>query len=268
VQSIGSSGVDVIEAGGGPLVVLVHSSVSGARQWRRLIEALSPNYHVLAPNLIGYGATPPWHGARLQTLDDQADVVAAVIPDGTERVSIVGHSFGGAIAMTVARRLGARVDKLILLEPNPFALLRDNGNDAAFAEIRGVCDEVRRHAAADRWDLAAERFGDYWGGEGTWASTPAERRIAFQAALRPNLHEWDAVMGDDTPLVDWGRSLPAETVVCFDPATKRPIREIVDLLRGAAPQGWKFIEIPGGGHMAPLSRPALVNPIVERMLRD
>ena len=55
--------VDYLEAGSsGPLVVLVHSSVSGARQWRRLMENLEGDFRVRALNLFGYGDTPPWAG--------------------------------------------------------------------------------------------------------------------------------------------------------------------------------------------------------------
>jgi pimeloyl-ACP methyl ester carboxylesterase len=53
--------VDFLEAGSsGPVVMLVHSSVSGARQWRRLMGDLKNQFRVRAVNLFGYGKTPPW----------------------------------------------------------------------------------------------------------------------------------------------------------------------------------------------------------------
>ena len=64
--------VDTLEAGvSGPVVILAHSSVSGARQWRRLMENLKDSFRVRAVNLFGYGTTPPWPDHRPQTLDDQ-----------------------------------------------------------------------------------------------------------------------------------------------------------------------------------------------------
>jgi hypothetical protein len=47
------SEVDFLEAGSGPAVILVHSSVSGARQWRRLIDELKSEFLVRAVNLFG-----------------------------------------------------------------------------------------------------------------------------------------------------------------------------------------------------------------------
>ena len=51
---------DFLEAGSaGPVVMLVHSSVSGARQWRRLIDDLKDRFRVRAVNLFGYGRIHP-----------------------------------------------------------------------------------------------------------------------------------------------------------------------------------------------------------------
>ena len=266
MRSLQPTDIDTLEAGSGPLVVLVHSSVSGARQWRKLIDALAPSFHVKAPNLFGYGSTPPWPNDHPQTLADQASIVEAVIPPDAEHLSLVGHSFGGAVAMTVAKRLGTRIDKLVLLEPNPCTLLRDHGREDAFAEISAIRDWVSHHAAEDKWHIAAERFADYWGGAGTWASTNHERRTAFETALRPNLYEWDAVMNDTTTLEEWIAALPARTLLCSDLNSPRPICELAELFR--AHTQWIFHDIATGGHMAPLTRPDLVNPIVEQFLRS
>lgn len=257
--------VDFLEAGSGPPLVLVHSSVAGARQWRKLIDTLAPDFHVRAVNLMGYGRTPAWTEERAQSLDDQAALVEAAVPAGAARIALVGHSFGGSVAMKAALRMGSRVDRLVLFEPNPFFLLRDNSRDAAFAEICGLRDVIKMYGGRGEWEVPAERFADYWGGAGTWAATSPERRATFIEALKPVWHEWDAVMGETTPLCAWTAGLPALTAVIHDPATVRPIREIVDLLQRAAPH-WRFATIAEGGHMAPLSRPDVVNPVIARLL--
>ena len=167
--------VDFLESGTGPVVILVHSSVSGARQWRKLMEWLTPSFHVKAVNLFGYGRTPGWPETQTQTLDDQAELIEAILPDNAGKVHLVGHSFGGTVAMAAARRLGPLTGRLVLLEPNPFFLLRDNGRDEAFAEVLALKDFIKSCGVQGKWMEAAERFADYWGGEGTWAATDAYR---------------------------------------------------------------------------------------------
>ena len=107
----------------GPMVILVHSSVSGARQWRRLMDDLKNEFRVRAVNLFGYGKTPPWPTDEMQTLNDQARLVEAAIPPDVHEIYLVGHSFGGSVAMKVAARWTGNVARLVLLETNPFYLL-------------------------------------------------------------------------------------------------------------------------------------------------
>jgi len=122
---------DFLEAGSGPVVMLVHSSVSGARMWRRLMDDLKDDFHVRAVNLYGYGRTPPWLSDAPQTLDDQARLVETPLPRNADTVCLVGHSFGGPVAMKLAALLSDRVTKSVLLETNPFYLLEQQGRSLA-----------------------------------------------------------------------------------------------------------------------------------------
>jgi len=246
--------------------MLVHSSVSGARQWRSLIDDLKTDFHVRAVNLFGYGKTPPWSAEAPQSLDDQARLVEAALPTNTDPVYLVGHSFGGSVAMKLAARLPGRVTRLVLLETNPFYLLKQAGQADAFAEAMDLRNCVKKFGALGEWAAAAERFADYWGGAGSWQGMPPERRNAFAEAMKPNYFEWDAVMGETTPVEQWARLLPRATLVVSDPNTQFPIRKITALLRRSCPM-WTYKEIAGGGHMAPLTRPDLINRIVRSFLR-
>jgi pimeloyl-ACP methyl ester carboxylesterase len=259
--------VDYLEAGSsGPVVMLVHSSVSGARQWRRLMDDLKDRFHVRAVNLFGYGKTPPWSAETKQSLDDQARLVEAALPANADEVYLVGHSFGGSVAMKAAARLAGRVTKLVLLETNPFYLLAQSERIDAFAEAMALRNCIKKFGALDEWAAAAERFADYWGGPGTWRDMPPERRAAFAEALKPNFFEWDAVMNETTPAEEWAAVLPRATLLEYDPGTVLPIREITSILRQCC-AAWTAKELPGAGHMAPVTRPDLINPLVGAFLR-
>ena len=181
LTSVAPVNVDFAEAGSaGPVVILVHSSVSGARQWRRLMEDLKDQFRVRAVNLFGYGKTPPWPAEATQSLDDQARLVEAALPVDAGEVYLVGHSFGGSVAMKAAARLGGSVTKLVLLETNPFYLLAQSGRIDAFAEAMGLRNYVKKaHLANGRrrrknspitW--AAEEPGARW----RWIVAPRSRK--------------------------------------------------------------------------------------------
>jgi len=252
---------DYSDAGTGPLVVMLHASLSHARQWGALTAALEQRYSTRALNLFGYGRTPAWPAPAVPTLDDYADLVLAAIPAGAEDVTLIGHSFGGAVAMQAALRLGARAAKLVLLEPSIFALLEMCGRREAYAEIRSLA----RDAGLDPPDRAAERFIDYWSGPGAWAATPEPRRAAYRRGIGLVRNEFAAAFGARRALDDWRDALPRRTLVAFAADTTRPSREIADLL-ALAGAGWDFARLASGGHMAPLTRPELVNPVVAGFL--
>ncbi len=258
-----TTGAGFIETGvgAGPVVLLIHASTSGARQWRQLMTEMGNLHHLIAVNMMGYGGTSAWGGPGLQTLDDHVDIIEPVLPAGNVKIQIVGHSLGGAVAMALARRLGDRIEKLILLEPNPFYLLRDHGYDEAYAEITAVANDVRDRSDAGEFERAAENFGDYWSEPGYWASLHDNLRASFIANLRNNYYEWEAVLEGDVTLEEWRDALPEQTLLVSARDTTRPILEIVELMRQACP-GWDYVQLPEGGHMAPMSHPQLVNPII------
>ena len=98
----------------GPVVVLVHGIASRAAQWERVMAILGDHYRVLAPDLLGHGLSAKPRGDY--SLGAQAcgirDLLAAL---GHDRVSLVGHSLGGGIAMQFAYQFPERVERLALI---------------------------------------------------------------------------------------------------------------------------------------------------------
>ncbi|MEO8629951.1 MAG: alpha/beta hydrolase [Betaproteobacteria bacterium] len=260
----GNLNIDYTDGGEGQPVVLLHSSVSANRQWRALTETLKDRYRVIAINLFGYGETTPWPGNASQSLYAQAQLVLAVCEQLDGAVHLVGHSFGGSVALKTAMLLGPRAGDLILLEPNPFHLLEQGGRTDAFLESRALRDHVKCFGSLGNWPKVAERFADYWLGDGAWRAMPEKRQVAFLEALPPNFYEWDAVM-DEKTTVEQRHSLGTRTLLVSDKATRLTIREIVRIFEAACPH-WSFRFIAEGGHMAPLTHPQLVNPIVREFL--
>lgn len=256
---------DFIEAGTGPTVILLHSSVAGARQWAGLMSALAHKLHFIAINLFGYGATKPWTGRKLQTLEDQARLLAPFVPNDGSKFSIVGHSFGGSVAMKAAAMFKDQIDRLVLIEPNPFYLLQQHGRDEAFQDALALRDTIKQSGADNTWPHAAEVFSNYWTGDGSWNAMPEKRRAKFIAALEPNFHEWDGVMNEKTPLSVWQADLPEDTTVVSAQDTVRTITEIVSLMKEHIPH-WRFATIEHGGHMAAMTQPDLINPLIEDAL--
>jgi 4,5:9,10-diseco-3-hydroxy-5,9,17-trioxoandrosta-1(10),2-diene-4-oate hydrolase len=118
-----NAGVDIAvhEAGAGPSVVFVHGSgpgASGVSNFRYNIGSfVAAGFHVLAPDLIGYGRSSKPAGIDY-TLDVFADsLLSAIEATGVGRAHWVGNSLGGAVALRIALEQPAFVDQLVLMAP-------------------------------------------------------------------------------------------------------------------------------------------------------
>ncbi len=266
VLEFGKLRIDFSDAGAGDPVVLVHSSVSGNRQWKRLVQELQPHFRVLALNLFGYGETSAWNEDATQTIADQAGLVLRLVRDIPGPVRIVGHSFGGSVACKAAAMLGKRASHLFLFEPTLFHLLAQNGHREAYAEAAALRDFVKLHGKDDHWEAVAERFIKYWIGDGGWAATPNDRRLAYMQLLRPNYYEWDCVGSDQTTIEEFDR-IPARAMMVYSADARRASREIAQLFEEKC-RNWSVVRIAEGGHMAPLTHPEVVNPLIASFLKQ
>src|SRR5215208_3765713 len=101
------------QAGSGPVVLLVHGMAGSSSTWREVMPALAERYTVIAPDLLGHGGSAKPRGDY--SLGGYAsglrDLVAAL---GHDRVTVVGHSLGGGVAMQFAYQFPERTERLAL----------------------------------------------------------------------------------------------------------------------------------------------------------
>jgi len=109
-----------LEAGdpSAPPVLLLHGSgpgVTAYANWRLTIPDLATRVRVVAPDLVGFGFTER-PDAVVYDMDTWVGQVVGLLDAlGIERASVVGNSFGGALALRLAARYPDRVDRLVLM---------------------------------------------------------------------------------------------------------------------------------------------------------
>jgi epoxide hydrolase 4 len=116
-----------VEAGSGPLVVLLHGFPEFWYTWRHQIPALAEaGFRVIAPDLRGYGESDKPRGVQAYRIELlTADVLALIHHLGYSSAHIVGHDWGGGIAWSMTMQHPAAVDRLAILNcPHPAILFR------------------------------------------------------------------------------------------------------------------------------------------------
>ncbi|MGE3771937.1 MAG: alpha/beta fold hydrolase [Gammaproteobacteria bacterium] len=123
------------DLGSGAPLLMLHGSgpgVSAFANWRLNMPALARDFRVIGVDLLGFGYTAPARDG-IYTLARWRDHLLAFL-DGLAlpRVSVVGNSFGGALALELAVRHPARIDRLVLMGSGGLAMPLTAGLDAAW----------------------------------------------------------------------------------------------------------------------------------------
>ena len=134
------------ELGDGPALIVLHGLFGSARNWSTIARRLAPSHRVIALDLRNHGASP-WADTMTyaEMADDVADFIAAA---GLDRPSILGHSMGGKVAMTLALG-GATLGAVIVVDIAPVAF------DGGFGQYVAAMSAIDLTAVERRGDADA-----------------------------------------------------------------------------------------------------------------
>jgi pimeloyl-ACP methyl ester carboxylesterase len=132
-----------IHAGRGPAILLIHGIGDSCDTWKEVIPGLARDHTVIAPDLLGHGRSdkPRADYSVAAYANGMRDLISVL---GVDRVTVVGHSLGGGVAMQFAYQYPERCERLVLVSSG------------------GVCPEVNpllRLASAPNADLVLPLMG-------------------------------------------------------------------------------------------------------------
>lgn len=186
---------------------------------------------------------------------------ASTLPQD-ETYHLVGHSFGGGVALRLAHADLKRISSLCLYEPTAFHLL--GRNDPALDEIRTVARASAAAVSSGQHHDATEMFIDYWSGTGAYAALPPSRQALFSDLLPKVPLDFQALMNDPHHAFDY-RRISAPSCLITGRASPNCADAVATVLAAALPNS-ETHKIDAG-HMGPLTHPAVVNSIVNEFIR-
>jgi pimeloyl-ACP methyl ester carboxylesterase len=242
------------------LVIALHCSGSSAAQWRSLQAKLDHRFTFLAPEHYGSGDAPPWTGGPFTCADEAARTLAVI--DAADRpVHLVGHSYGGAIALHVAAARPDRIASVALYEPSAFYLLRQLADGAApCAEIQAVAATVAARIRAGDLRAAAQGFIDYWGGPGSWDAMRPRLQDSVLRWIPKGPLEFGAIFKERGSRSNFARC-GAPVLVMRGEHAPAPTRVIADALPSKFPNA-RWVVVGGAGHMGPVTHADAVNALI------
>jgi 3-oxoadipate enol-lactonase len=242
------------QEGSGPALILLHAGIADRRMWRELLTPLAAEgFRVLALDMPGFGDAPvdpraPWD-VVLETMDAL----------GLERAVLIGSSFGGAVALSLAAVAPARVAGLLtlsapsdLIEPSPELMAVWEAEDAALE--RGDIDAAVA-AVLDAWLLPD-------GSDALAALVEQMQRRTFELRDGAEGGDWTDPLSDDLDVL---QQLRGPAILASGEHDMSDFRAAAEVLAVAIP-GARSVVVEGAGHLAPLETPTAFLALARELL--
>ena len=240
-------------AGDGPdVIVLVHGSMDRSAGLLKLSRRLDDRFRVVRYDRRGYGRSTP-HAGPFGIADQVVDLRRIVEDARPERCVVVGHSYGGNVALALADRHPGLVDAIVTYE-SPLSWLPWWGGSAGSSAME----------ARDDPSAAAERFMRSLIGDDRWERLPSGTRAARRAEGAPMLGEL-ADLRETPPFL--AERIDVPVLVLFGergrPHHRRGAQHLAELLPDA-----RLEMVPGAKHFGPNTHPDDVAARVVRFIDE
>ena len=241
-----------------PTVVLLHATLSNSAQLGMLARRLAEQAHVILIDRRGSGASTMTSPAPVPVERHARDVIEVLDDLGIEGAVLVGHSFGGVVALRAAAAVPERVAGLLVWEP-PFLVLAD---PVVQRGMRSMTTAVRRAYADGGPEAAARLFLEGVAGTGAWDRLHPRQRAGIA-------REGTGVLADvamEGLTADGLERVGCPTIVATGGASEPFYRPIADALATRIGSNAVRVDLADLRHTAPITDPDAVADLIRRLL--
>lgn len=245
-----------------PPLLALHCSLAHGGAWEPLAQQL-PLRRVVAPDLPGHGAQPLWDGKGDMVglnLAMAEGLAEGLVQSQGGPIDLMGHSFGGVVALMLGLKRPELLRSLTLIEPVLFAAAQAQSPDV-FAQTEANFAQMQVAIAAGDDEGAVALFLDEWGMGLPYRVLPKRQRDYARERLPLVLAPNQTLMQDAWGLLAANRLEALRLPVLLVEGDKSPpvVAAINDHLARRLPQVTR-LQVAGAGHMLPLTHPAQIAP--------
>ncbi len=228
-----------------PVIVLFHSSLSSSKQWWALTSLAKASYRIINIDLLGYGEAAEVEDPMSYDFSVEKSRFVSVLKQlSIEKYHLVGHSFGGALALKLAVESPKSVLSLSLFEPVAFHLFEPQSEE--YREAVTFSTTVLNNTP----HKAAEVFTNYWNKPGFFVGLPHKMQTLMAADMPKVNLDFKALMAERYAVDDIS-IINAPVLLMSGVKSTHLAHQIIKMLSGA----FKHVTLKSfnAGHMAPVS---------------
>ncbi|MEZ5756776.1 MAG: alpha/beta hydrolase [Emcibacteraceae bacterium] len=174
------------------LKIFIHGSFANANSWRKIIENLNGQNELMAINLPGHGGLIDPTDFDQPTLSPEFDVILDEIEKHQQKfddIHLIGHSYGGVVALEAALSLNLPIQKLTLFEPVYVSILKTYNHQPALKTVTEFVKDYEEAARKGEANACAKVI-DFWGGSGSFDLIPDHIKTQMSFMTKNNLRHW------------------------------------------------------------------------------
>jgi pimeloyl-ACP methyl ester carboxylesterase len=255
--------IDYDDSGAGPTVVLVPGSCSTGAAWRPVIAAWEGRFRCVTTSLLGYGRTAERRTAEDRCISHEAEMLEAVIRRTGDPVHLVGHSFGGVVALAVAMRNRVPLASLSIVEAPAVELLRESDEHQHYRAFRQMSEAYFADFENGNQEAIASMI-DFYGGAGTFASWPPRVRAYAVETTPVNILDWASAY--DFALSETALAAVKVPTLVLRGGASHPAMQRANELLGIHIKGAFLLTIAGAAHFMIATHAAEVAGAVARLV--
>jgi pimeloyl-ACP methyl ester carboxylesterase len=241
-------------------VLMLHSSLSSGRQWQSLKLALRNQYQVLNPDLLGYGGNSFSYPRPMRLSDEAWHLWPLLTAKPAGSVILIGHSFGGALALHLARSRPELFKAVLLFEPVAFHLLK-NAEPELYQQVQKLSQQMLKLQP----EQAAALFIDYWQGDDYFAKLPYVMQQKLTGQVGKVAADFEALSDEPAEMTDYAKAIQCPVLLLSGEQSQLSAQQLTRMLAGALPVV-EFQTIKTG-HMGPVTDAELVNAVLLEFLQ-
>lgn len=239
------------EQGSGSPIVFIHGSYATSSTWKKMINQLSEHHRCISIKLPGHGGAPEANDFDAPTVETELDILRQVVESLTDKlihdepIHIVGHSFGGVVALAQALKGNLNLSQVTLFEPVSTWVLDRVGDQEMSDRVQLFLDKYTQDIA-NKKQYAYGQVIDFWGEEGAFDSLPDFIKDGMEPLLKNNIRHWDLCTSIDSDLNDL-KNCTVPTRLVFGDKSNPVARAICEHLKAHIPNS-KTYKIEGASH--------------------